>query len=114
MCGLFGTLAVGLFAAEGGLFHGGGVALLGVQVLGAFASAAFAFAVGMAVWWGLSRLPGGVRVSAEHEHEGLDLAECGVTAYGEEIRGMHAETGELSMSRLEPALGAPRAPRAGA
>jgi Amt family ammonium transporter len=114
MCGLFGTLAVGLFAAERGLFHGGGLSLLGVQALGALAGGAFAFTLGLAVWWGLSRLPGGVRVSAEHEHEGLDLAECGVSAYGEELRGMHAETEPFPLANLDAMMGAPRTPRAGA
>jgi Amt family ammonium transporter len=91
ICGIFGTVAVGLFAAEGGLFHGGGFSLLGVQAAGALAGSLFAFITGYAVWAALSKLPGGVRVSAEHEHEGLDVAECGVSAYGEEIRGIHPE-----------------------
>lgn len=84
--GVFGTLAVGLFgSAEGslGLFHGGGGALLGVQLLGALASTAFAFAAGAAIWFGLRLVPGGVRVEAEHERDGLDLSECGVHAYGD-------------------------------
>ncbi len=95
ICGIFGTIAVGLFAAEGGLFHGGGVSLLGVQTTGALAGALFAFIAGGAVWIALSRLPGGVRVSAEHEHEGLDVAECGVSAYGDEIHGIHPTHAEL-------------------
>jgi len=90
MGGVFGTLAVGLFGAEGGLFHGGGVTLLGTQALGALAAAAFAFVTGAAFWWLLARLPGGIRVSAEHEFDGLDIAECGVEAYGEEPRGIAA------------------------
>ncbi|MBX4373342.1 ammonium transporter, partial [Mycobacterium tuberculosis] len=32
--GMWGTLALGLFATEGGLFYGGGWHLLGVQVVG--------------------------------------------------------------------------------
>lgn len=89
VCGIFGTLAIGLFAGEVGLFMGGGVAQLGVQAIGAFAGFGFAFVAGGLVWLALSRLPGGVRVSPEHEHEGLDVAECGVEAYGlETSRGM--------------------------
>ena len=89
--GVFGTIAVGLFAAEKGLFHGGGFEQLGIQAVGALAGTGFAFAAGAAVWFGLKALPGGVRVSANHELEGLDIAECGVEAYGEELKGVSAE-----------------------
>lgn len=90
MCGVLGTLAVGFFAdSDGtrGLLHGGGAGLLGVQALGALAGTGFAFLAALALWLGMSRLPGGVRVSAHHELEGLDTAECGVEAYGEEHPG---------------------------
>lgn len=83
--GLFGTLAVGLFAnAEGarGLFHGGGFGLLGAQALGAFGCAAFAFVAGYVAWRALAAITR-VRVPLEHEIEGLDRAECGVDAYAE-------------------------------
>ncbi|MEM9072149.1 MAG: ammonium transporter [Myxococcota bacterium] len=84
ICGIFGTLAVGLFGDEVGLFMGGGAAQLGIQALGTFAGFAFAFAAGSAVWFGMKFLvPGGVRVSEDHELEGLDVAECGVEAYAE-------------------------------
>jgi len=32
-----------------------------------------------------------VRVDAQHELEGLDASECGVEAYGEELKGFSAE-----------------------
>ena len=87
--GVFGTIAVGLFASKGdalGLFHGGGFQLLGVQCAGVAMSALFAFVTGGATWLLLKRLPGGVRVSRDHELEGLDLAECGIEAYNEDDR----------------------------
>jgi Amt family ammonium transporter len=87
--GIFGTVAVGLFgSAEGnlGLFHGGGVGYFGVQVAGALACTAFALVAGGALWFALKATMG-VRVSLEHEREGLDLAECGVEAYAEEHAG---------------------------
>ncbi len=85
--GLFGTVAVGLFAnAEGarGLLHGGGLGLLGTQVLGAGGCAAFAFVAGWFAWRGLKATVG-VRVPLDHELEGLDRAECGVDAYDESV-----------------------------
>ncbi|NOY91306.1 MAG: ammonium transporter [Deltaproteobacteria bacterium] len=89
--GVVGTLLVGVFAAgeTPGLLHGGGLGLLGIQALGTFASFAFAFSAGFALWKGMSLLPGGVRVDEAHELEGLDISECGVEAYGEELRGAH-------------------------
>jgi ammonium transporter, Amt family len=86
ICGIFGTLAVGLFGDEVGLLLGGGASQLGIQIVGALSGTAFAFGAGAALWFGMKVLvPGGVRVSHEHEHEGLDAAECGVDAYGEEL-----------------------------
>ncbi len=89
--GVFGTIAVGLFANSGdfhGLFHGGGFALLGAQLMGVGMCVAFAFGTGWLVWIALAKTVG-VRVSLEHEIEGLDLAECGVEAYGREAGGFH-------------------------
>jgi Amt family ammonium transporter len=86
ICGIFGTLAVGLFGDGVGLFVGGGASQLGVQAIGALSGTAFAFAAGSVLWFGMKTLvPGGVRVSEEHELEGLDVAECGVDAYGEDF-----------------------------
>jgi Amt family ammonium transporter len=87
-CGIFGTLAVGVFADGAevkGLLHGGGWGLLGEQAIGALAGGGTAFVVGSAVWRGLRLLPGGVRVELQHEIEGLDLAECGVSAYNADL-----------------------------
>jgi Amt family ammonium transporter len=86
ICGIFGTLAVGLFGDGVGLVVGGGANQLGIQAIGALSGTAFAFVAGSVVWFGMKVLvPGGVRVSEEHELEGLDTAECGVDAYGEDI-----------------------------
>lgn len=89
-CGVFGTLAVGLFANGAelkGLFHGGGVALLGTQGLGAAAVVGFCLVTGGLAWLAMKQLPGGIRVPKEHELEGLDRSECGVEAYSDEARG---------------------------
>lgn len=80
VAGLFGTIAVGLFAQDKGLLHGGGAELLGVQALGALAGAGFAFGAAALVWYG-AKLTIGVRVQEDHEIHGLDQAECGMEAY---------------------------------
>ena len=72
VAGIWGTLAVGIF--------GGGdlvAQIIGIAAVGAFVSAASA-----ALWLGL-KVSLGIRVSAEHEDLGLDMAELGMEAYPE-------------------------------
>ncbi len=86
--GVFGTLAVGLFAESrfnggaDGLFFGGGAALLGTQALGVVTVAGFVFAVSMIVWVAIKATLG-VRVTLKEEIEGLDIGEHGSQAYPE-------------------------------
>jgi Amt family ammonium transporter len=74
VCGIFGTLAVGLFGAKAG---GAQVVaqLIGIGSIGAFT---FVFAF---VLFYLIKLVMGLRVSAEEETGGLDLGEHGAEAY---------------------------------
>ncbi len=78
--GLFGTLAVGLFAADGGLFFGGGVALLGVQTLGVLVIGAFSFTITF-ILMKLMKKTFGVRISKQEEAVGIDAVSFGVEAY---------------------------------
>ena len=63
-----------------GLFYGGGFKFLGVQLLGAGATAAWAFGAGATLFFVLKKL-GILRVSAKTELKGLDIAEHGEDAY---------------------------------
>jgi ammonium transporter, Amt family len=86
VCGVWGTLAVGLFATSPGntgtvgLFAGGGMTLLIAQIIGvvavAFWTALTAGAMFMAIKYTI-----GLRVSQEEELAGLDGLEHGETAY---------------------------------
>jgi len=78
--GMFGTLAVGLFAVDGGLFYGGGFSLFGIQLLGVVAVAAWVFVIAIPVLFALKKIFG-LRVSREHEISGLDEHKHGVSAY---------------------------------
>ncbi len=86
--GVWGTLAVGLFARDGitgsatgnGLFYGGGLKLLGTQAIGALAVGAFTFGLALATWLVIKAIMG-VRVSREEEIGGLDRGEHGSEAY---------------------------------
>ncbi len=80
-CGCLGTLCVGLFATDGGLFYGGGVAKLGIQALGLLAVAAWVLVTMFIIFKVIDKLVG-LRVPEQIEIDGLDFAEHGLpTAY---------------------------------
>ena len=94
MNGIWGTLAVGLFAtptapgysianAAGeelkGLFYGGGFELLGLQLLGFVAVAAWT-AVTITILFLVIKSTIGLRASREEEIKGLDITEHGLTS----------------------------------
>ena len=87
--GILGSLMVGLFAdnavnsaGKDGLFLGGGAGLLGEQFLAVAVVAAFSFIVSYGIAKVLqATLPGGIRVTEEEEHTGLDLSLHSETGY---------------------------------
>jgi Amt family ammonium transporter len=87
--GVFGTLAVGLFADSSvapvtgpanGLFFGGGFGQLWAQLVGVVAAAVYTFGIGI-VSWVIIKAVMGLRVSEDEEIEGLDIGEHGNAAY---------------------------------
>lgn len=81
--GLFGTIAVGLFASEGGLLFGGGTALLITQVLGVVVIAVFSFSLTYITMLVLKSTVG-IRISKEEEIAGIDESTFGVDAYNDD------------------------------
>ena len=77
--GCWGTLAVGLFATEGGLFYGGGLAKLGIQLLGVVSVAAWVL-ITMYIIFTIIKKTIGLRVSEKEELDGLDIHEHGLTS----------------------------------
>ena len=91
--GVWGTIAVGLFAtgrgdtvqafADGstyaGLFYGGGAKLLGIQILGIVAIDLYA-AVMMTIVFQLIKHTIGLRTTAEEEIIGMDISEHGLAS----------------------------------
>jgi len=84
VCGAFGTLAVGLFATEGGLFYGGDVDQLVSQAIGVGAIFAFVAVTAGLLFLGL-KYTIGLRVGREEELDGLDVHEHGAPGYGPDI-----------------------------
>jgi len=86
LCGIWGTLAVGLFgqaalgAPKDGLLYGGDFGQLGIQCLGVIACYAFA-GLAMYIVFKFIDVTVGLRVSHETELRGLDLDEHGMESY---------------------------------
>jgi Amt family ammonium transporter len=78
--GLFGAIAVGLFATEGGLFFGGGAAMLRTQALGVFVIGIFSFIVTF-ILMKIMQKTFGIRISKREESAGIDAVSFGVEAY---------------------------------
>jgi Amt family ammonium transporter len=89
--GVWGTLAVGLFAeatygnASGmgplnGLLFGGGLELFGFQVVGVLAAFAWVFPTSFAVFWVLNKTLG-MRASDADQMHGLDISEHASAGY---------------------------------
>ncbi|WP_347404122.1 ammonium transporter [Nodosilinea sp. P-1105] len=106
VCGAWGTLAVGLFAnpnnftqagdadAVAGLFYGGGVGQLGVQILGILSLGLFTV-VATSIFWLILKATLGIRVSPEEEMKGLDIGEHGMEAYSGFLKDTSDMTGVM-------------------
>lgn len=86
--GIWGTLAAGLLAVDGGLFYGGGFHQFGVQVLGIAAILAWT-TVTMLIIFTVIKKTVGLRVSPEEEMGGLDTYEHGLeSAYADFVQAV--------------------------
>ena len=72
VCGVWGTLAVGIFSADHSFV---------TQAIGVLAYGVFSFPVALAIFFAL-RASVGLRVSPDEESIGLDVGEHGMEAYG--------------------------------
>jgi Amt family ammonium transporter len=99
--GIWGTLAIGLFADSAaapvtgpanGLFFGGGFGQLWAQLVGVITVGIYTFGIGL-IAWGVIKAIMGIRVTEEEELEGLDLGEHGNIAYPDfqpvSVTGLH-------------------------
>src|SRR5262245_36264663 len=110
LCGIWGTLSLGLFATGQfglpgptgpdtsttvtGLFYGGGLTQLKMQAFGSLVVCVCTLAGALAVMYAIKTL-GVLRISPEHEIEGLDKVEHGAPAY-------HPEYAYMGYSPLPP------------
>ena len=79
--GLWGLLAIAIFAKDGGLV-GGSASLLVPQIVSIVAVVVWSLVTGFALFF-LLKFSMGVRVSEEEEMQGLDISEHGIQTYPE-------------------------------
>jgi Amt family ammonium transporter len=80
ICGIWGTLAIGLFSTSSGLFYGAGASQLGIQAIGVLAVIIYTMLIVSVVTVVINFiLP--IRVSSQDEIAGLDYSEHGSYAY---------------------------------
>jgi Amt family ammonium transporter len=100
-CGVFGTLAIGLFATGDfglpdpvvgtaaldtpieGLFYGGGGGQLLAQAIGSVSCIVVVGLVAFGLMFGIRKIPGAwnLRIAKDDELEGIDIVEHGLPAY---------------------------------
>ena len=122
MCGIWGTLALGLFATGefglptptgadltapvAGLLYGGGTAQLITQLIGSAAVTGVTFVVAMGLMYAV-KATGTLRVSREGELQGLDRHEHGLPAYPEFVIQPHSLHGSALAAGIPTSTSAP-------
>ncbi|NLO86571.1 MAG: ammonium transporter [Clostridiales bacterium] len=114
MCGAVGTILVGFFAIDGGVFYGGGFHYLGVQMLGVVSVIAWVV-VTMTIFFNLIKKTVGLRVDADEEIRGMDIVEHGlVSAYADFMpmigsgSGIALEAPMTAVTAMAPAAKTPK------
>lgn len=80
VAGMIGTLFLGFFATDTGLFTGGDIGQLVVQTIAAFGVLIFSFVAALLIGFGIEKTIG-FRVRSEDEIAGVDLVVHGEAAY---------------------------------
>lgn len=101
VCGILGTMLVGLFHTELGLFYSGEGKLLGIQIIGTLAVSGFVF-VSMYMIFTLIKKTIGIRVTKEVEEIGLDIMDHGLPGYPEFAQhyNTNGQNGQMDIIRM--------------
>jgi ammonium transporter, Amt family len=89
--GIWGTLALGVFATDSGLLYGGGATQLMAQIAGVVTCGVWTAGTAFIVFYTIKKTIG-LRVTEEEEELGLDIHEHGSEAYPD-LRALRANAG---------------------
>lgn len=110
LCGATGTLLTGLFAVDGGLFYGGGIHFLMIQLLGVV-SVIIWVSVTMIITFTVLKHTVGLRASVEEETKGLDVTEHNlVSSYADFMPMIYTGEGTEAMTASAGTFTAASAP----
>ena len=129
LAGIWGTLSCGLFTdptlakfngvGQGGLFYTGSFHQLGAQAAAVIVAFTTVFVLSYGTFWAIKKTVG-LRVSARHELDGLDISEHGMWGYPEQFMPVpggayiHPDAlAEPERRRTEAGSGAPGLTKAG-
>jgi Amt family ammonium transporter len=89
MNGIWGTLAIGIFATENGVtgLVAGNASQIIAQLIGIASVGVWCVITGVVLFYGIIKTTVGLRVSREEEIKGLDVEEHGSQAYPEDMIG---------------------------
>jgi len=79
-CGALGTILLGFFHSDQGIFFGGSFGFLRAQIVGVVAVFVWCLVTGFILFYGIKAITG-LRVTEEEEQAGLDYEEHGASAY---------------------------------
>lgn len=106
VCGALGTILLGLFSVDEGLFYGHGASFLGVQCLGVIAVLAWV-GITMTIIFQVLKRTIGLRVSEEEEITGLDITEHGLPSSYADFMPMTAETAPITKTEFDAPVDEP-------
>lgn len=105
--GMVGTVLVGVFATDGGLFYGGGFEQLQIQIIGTLSVAAWSITI-TAIMVSVLKYTVGIRVPLAHEIAGLDNSEHNINFDNSivekiEVNEKNIETQEIQLETTSQA-----------
>jgi Amt family ammonium transporter len=100
LCGMWGGIATGIFAAPDSFGAAGTSVTLSTQIIGTLAIGGWALGASLVLFYGLKAI-GLLRVHAEEEIAGLDISEHGMYAYPQQVVALDSVNSSFGTSQMK-------------